>query len=170
MSTVPPAKFFVNTGIVSSRTDVYNLLRPLLKQTVAAVRRDVEAGLLFSDALERHPKVFSQLYVAMVRAGEAGGVLEDCLMRVADQLEKDAALKRQVRAAMPDAVAVFIAQQTGLQHAFWVVLGTLSVLRSNALATGASIVRALAGTAVGILVGAALVIAIGTRYLWSNLS
>src|SRR5437763_2316764 len=72
----------------------------LLKQTVAAVRRDVEAGLLFSDALERHPKVFSQLYVAMVRAGEAGGVLEDCLMRVADQLEKDAALKRQVRAAM----------------------------------------------------------------------
>src|SRR5207248_3347963 len=62
--------------------------------------RDVEAGLLFSDALERHPKVFSQLYVAMVRAGEAGGVLEDCLMRVADQLEKDAALKRQVRAAM----------------------------------------------------------------------
>jgi type IV pilus assembly protein PilC len=72
----------------------------VLQQTIGAVRRDVEAGLLFSDALERHPKVFSQLYVAMVRAGEAGGVLEDCLLRVADQLEKDAALKRQVRAAM----------------------------------------------------------------------
>ncbi len=72
----------------------------MLRETVAAVRRDVEAGLLLSDALERHPKVFSPLYVAMVRAGEAGGVLEECLMRTADQLEKDAALRRQVRAAM----------------------------------------------------------------------
>ena len=72
----------------------------LLGQTVVQVRQDVEAGLLLSDALERHPKVFSPLYVAMVRAGEAGGVLEECLMRTADQLEKDAALKRQVRAAM----------------------------------------------------------------------
>jgi type IV pilus assembly protein PilC len=72
----------------------------LLASTVAQVRQDVEAGLLLSDALERHPKVFGPLYVAMVRAGEAGGVLEECLLRTADQLEKDAALKRQVRAAM----------------------------------------------------------------------
>ena len=72
----------------------------LLQSTLAAVRRDVEAGLLLSDALERHPKVFSTLYVAMVRAGEAGGVMESSLMRVADQLEKDASLKRQIRSAM----------------------------------------------------------------------
>jgi type IV pilus assembly protein PilC len=72
----------------------------LLKDTIAAVRRDVEAGLLLSDAMGRHPRVFGPLYVAMVRAGETGGVLEECLMRVADQLEKDAALRRQVRAAM----------------------------------------------------------------------
>jgi type IV pilus assembly protein PilC len=72
----------------------------LLRETLASVRHDVEAGLLLSDALERHPKVFSELYVAMVRAGETGGVLEDCLLRVADQLEKDAALRRQIRAAM----------------------------------------------------------------------
>jgi hypothetical protein len=66
---------------------------------------------------------------------------------------------------------VFIAQRTGLQHAFWVVLGTLSVLRSNALATGSSIVNALAGTAVGLLIGAGLVIAIGTHeaVLWAVL-
>jgi type IV pilus assembly protein PilC len=50
--------------------------------------------------MERHEKVFGPLYVAMVRAGEAGGVLEECLLRVADQVEKEAALKRQVRAAM----------------------------------------------------------------------
>jgi type IV pilus assembly protein PilC len=72
----------------------------LLRDTVAAVRHDVEAGLLLSDAMSRHPKVFGSLYVAMVRAGETGGVLEECLMRVADQLEKDAALRRQVRSAM----------------------------------------------------------------------
>jgi type IV pilus assembly protein PilC len=72
----------------------------LLRDTIASVRRDVEAGLLLSDAMGRHPKVFGPLYVSMVRAGETGGVLEDCLMRVADQLEKDAALRRQVRAAM----------------------------------------------------------------------
>jgi type IV pilus assembly protein PilC len=72
----------------------------LLKETLAAVRGDVEAGLLLSDALERHPKIFGPLYVAMVRAGEAGGVLEMSLLRTADQLEKDASLRRQVRAAM----------------------------------------------------------------------
>ncbi len=72
----------------------------LLRDTFTAVRHDVEAGLLFSDALERHPKVFSTLYVAMVRAGETGGVLEQALLRTADQLEKDASLRRQIRSAM----------------------------------------------------------------------
>ena len=73
--------------------------------------------------------------------------------------------QNSVRGAAGLAVAVFIAQQAGLQHAFWVVLGTLSVLRSNALSTGWSILSALAGTAAGILVGAVLVIAIGTHEL-----
>jgi type IV pilus assembly protein PilC len=72
----------------------------MLQEAIAGVRHDVEAGLLLSDAMSRHPKVFGPLYVAMVRAGETGGVLEECLMRVADQLEKDAALRRQVRGAM----------------------------------------------------------------------
>jgi type IV pilus assembly protein PilC len=72
----------------------------LLRQTIESVRKDVEAGLQLSDALARHPKVFGPLYIAMVRAGETGGVLEECLLRTADQLEKDAALRRQVRAAM----------------------------------------------------------------------
>jgi type IV pilus assembly protein PilC len=71
----------------------------LLQETLATVRHDVEAGSLLSDALERHPKVFNPLYVAMVRAGEAGGVLDESLRRTADQLEKDASLRRQVRAA-----------------------------------------------------------------------
>jgi type IV pilus assembly protein PilC len=78
-----------------------------LRETVAAVREDIEAGLSFSDALERHPKVFNPLYVAMVRAGEAGGVLEGSLERIADQLEKDDSLRRQVKSAMAYPTVVF---------------------------------------------------------------
>ncbi len=71
-----------------------------LKETIVAVRKDVEAGLSLSDAMARHPKVFSPLFVAMTQAGEMGGVLEGSLLRVADQLEKDASLRRQVKSAM----------------------------------------------------------------------
>src|SRR5215203_1108963 len=79
----------------------------MLRETLAAVREDIEAGLNFSDALERHPKVFNPLYVAMVRAGEAGGVLEESLERIADQLEKDDSLRRQVKSAMAYPTVVF---------------------------------------------------------------
>jgi type IV pilus assembly protein PilC len=80
-----------------------------LKETVVAVRKDVESGRALSDALGRHPKVFNPLFVAMAQAGETGGVLEDALMRVADQLEKDASLRRQIKSAMvyPTMVIVF---------------------------------------------------------------
>src|SRR5438128_8422284 len=80
-----------------------------LKETLVIVRKDIEAGLSLSSAFARHPKVFSPLFVAMCQAGEAGGVLEDALMRVADQLEKDASLRRQIRSAMvyPTLVIVF---------------------------------------------------------------
>jgi len=79
--------------------------------------------------------------------------------------------QNSIRGAVGLAIAVFIAQKTGLQHGFWVVLGTLSVLRSNALGTGRSIVSATAGTAVGIVVGALLVIGIGSHeaVLWGVL-
>ena len=71
-----------------------------LRESWTEVRRDVEAGLSFSDALGKHPDVFNDLYVAMVAAGESGGILESTLERVADQLEKDAALRRMIKAAM----------------------------------------------------------------------
>jgi type IV pilus assembly protein PilC len=71
-----------------------------LKETLVVVRKDVEAGLPLSDAFERHPKVFDPLFVAMTRAGETGGVLDSALIRVADQLEKADALRRQVKSAM----------------------------------------------------------------------
>ena len=67
---------------------------------ITQVRMDVEAGLALSDALGRHPDIFNDLYIAMVGAGEVGGILEETLDRVADQLEKDDSLRRQVKAAM----------------------------------------------------------------------
>jgi uncharacterized membrane protein YccC len=76
--------------------------------------------------------------------------------------------RNSVRGALALGAAVLVAQEAGLQHAFWVVLGALSVLRSNVLSTGATALGALAGTAVGIVLGAAVVIAIGTNstILW----
>src|SRR5215217_5923161 len=71
-----------------------------LREVWIEVRKDVEAGVALSDALQRHPKAFNELYVAMVQAGETGGILDQTLGRVADQLEKDAALRRQIKAAM----------------------------------------------------------------------
>jgi len=71
-----------------------------LRDVWIEVRKDVEAGLGLSDALAKHPDVFNDLYVAMVQAGETGGILDNTLVRVAEQLEKDAALRRQVKAAM----------------------------------------------------------------------
>jgi type IV pilus assembly protein PilC len=71
-----------------------------LKEALVAVRKDVEAGLALSDSLARHPKLFGPLYVSMVRAGETGGMLEEALIRVADQLEADGDLRRKVKSAM----------------------------------------------------------------------
>jgi type IV pilus assembly protein PilC len=71
-----------------------------LEDVIDAVRGDVEAGLSLSEALEKHPKVFNRLYVEMVRAGEIGGMLDGVLLRIADQLEKEADLRRKVKSAM----------------------------------------------------------------------
>lgn len=81
----------------------------LLKERIANVREDIEAGSSLGDALDRHPDTFNDLYVAMVRAGEAGGILEETLRRVATQLEKDEALRRQVKSAMtyPTVIMIF---------------------------------------------------------------
>ena len=71
-----------------------------LATVLGQVRGDVEAGIALSDALEKHPKVFSPLYVNMVRAGEIGGILDEVLNRLATQLEKDDSIRRAVKSAM----------------------------------------------------------------------
>ncbi|HWB22217.1 MAG TPA: type II secretion system F family protein [Gaiellaceae bacterium] len=81
----------------------------VLANVIAQLREDVERGLLLSEAMQRHPKVFSRLYVAMVEAGEAAGVLDIVLDRVALQIEKSEQIKRRVKGAMtyPTIVLIF---------------------------------------------------------------
>jgi type IV pilus assembly protein PilC len=69
-------------------------------KVLGEIRADVESGIALSDALEKHPKVFSPLYVNMVRAGEIGGILDEVLNRLATQLEKDDSIRRAVKSAM----------------------------------------------------------------------
>src|SRR5829696_8902691 len=71
-----------------------------LAEVLAEVRADVEAGLVFSAALARHPKVFNRLFVAMVEAGESSGTLDTVLDRIATQIEKETQIKRRVKGAM----------------------------------------------------------------------
>jgi type IV pilus assembly protein PilC len=80
---------------------------PYLAEVIAELRADVEGGLLLSQAMERHPKVFSNLYVSMVQAGEASGMLDNVLDRVAEQIEKETKIKRRVKGAMVYPTVVF---------------------------------------------------------------
>src|SRR5438445_7420558 len=82
---------------------------PGLAVAVSELRRDVEGGLLLSEAMARHPKIFSRLYIAMVEAGEAAGILDIVLDRVAFQFEMETQIKRPGQVAMiyPTVVLLF---------------------------------------------------------------
>jgi type IV pilus assembly protein PilC len=79
----------------------------VLAKVIDEVRQDVEKGSSLSQALARHPKVFNRLYVAMVRAGETGGVLDSVLMQLASTIEKQVELRGKIKSAMTYPVAVF---------------------------------------------------------------
>jgi type IV pilus assembly protein PilC len=70
------------------------------KQIIIKVKEDVEAGSTFADALAKHPKVFSNLYTQLIKAGEMGGVLDVILQRLANYLEKMDSIKRKIKGAM----------------------------------------------------------------------
>ena len=88
---------------------------------VRDVRTDVEGGMLLSQAMARHPNVFDRLYISMIEAGEAAGILDTTLDRVAMQIEKEMKIKRRVKGAMvyPTVVLVF---------AIFVLIGMLMFL------------------------------------------
>ena len=73
---------------------------PYLKKVLRGVNHDVEAGVSLADSLAKYPKVFNDVYINMVRAGEAGGILDDILKRLATQVEKEASMRKKIRSAM----------------------------------------------------------------------
>jgi type IV pilus assembly protein PilC len=77
-----------------------------LKKVLTQVRVDVEQGASLSGAMSKHPKAFSDLFLAMVKSGETGGVLDNVLLRLADMIEKDVQLRRSIKSAMTYPIAV----------------------------------------------------------------
>jgi type IV pilus assembly protein PilC len=82
--------------------------KPSLKKALGDVRMDIEGGTSLSGALGKHPKVFPTLMVAMIRAGETGGFLDNALDRIATNLEKDAALRGKIKSALTYPVIVLV--------------------------------------------------------------
>jgi uncharacterized membrane protein YccC len=94
----------------------------------------------------------------------AGGVLSSAQQRAGAHVERHSVwLHNSARGAIALGLAVLVADLTGVQHSFWVVLGTLTVLRSTALSTGQNALRGLAGNIAGFVIGGALILAIGTN-------
>ncbi len=78
-----------------------------LADIIADCSKEVEAGRSLSEALAKHPEAFNNLYVSMVKAGELGGMLDDVLLRVANQLEREAEIRAKVKSASTYPIAVF---------------------------------------------------------------
>ncbi len=81
--------------------------KQLIRDITRKVMNDIEGGATLSESLGKHPKAFDELYVNMVNAGEAGGILDTILMRLAQYIEKIEALKRKVKSAMTYPAVVF---------------------------------------------------------------
>ena len=105
--------------------------------------------------------------IAGVEPGDASGPLNSARDRATAHLDPHSVwLHNSLRGAIGLAIAVLVAEKTGLQHSFWVILGTLSVLRSNALNTGQNALRAILGTVVGFVVGAGVLALVGSNTSW----
>jgi type IV pilus assembly protein PilC len=89
-------------SILSEQTE-----SPVLTDVIVDVQHEVEMGRSLSEALSKHPDVFSELYTSMVKAGEIGGVLDDVLLRIATTLESEAEIRRKIKSALTYPVAMF---------------------------------------------------------------
>jgi len=95
---------------------------------ILATRADVESGLSLADAMSRHPKAFDALFTNMIAAGEAGGILDAILKRLATYIEKAVKLKGQVKSAMIYPVAVIVIAAVVVGAILWKVIPTFATL------------------------------------------
>jgi type IV pilus assembly protein PilC len=96
--------------------------------TILATRADVEAGASLADAMKKHPKAFDNLFTNMIAAGEAGGILDTILKRLATYIEKNVKLKSQVKSAMVYPVAVIVIAAVVVGVILWKVIPTFANL------------------------------------------
>jgi type IV pilus assembly protein PilC len=97
-------------------------------QVILATRSDVESGMSLADAMKRHPKVFDALFCNMIAAGEAGGILDTILKRLATYIEKAVKLKAQVQSAMIYPIAVIVIAAVVIGVILWKVIPTFAAL------------------------------------------
>ena len=97
-------------------------------QTILATRADVEGGMALADAMKRHPKTFDALFTNMIAAGEAGGILDTILKRLAVYIEKNVKLKSQVKSAMVYPIAVISIAILVVTVILWKVIPTFATL------------------------------------------
>jgi len=76
------------------------------KGVILGINRDIESGVPMADAMAKYPTIFNSVYVNMIRAGEAGGILDDILKRLATQVEKDSAIRQKIHSAMAYPVVI----------------------------------------------------------------
>jgi type IV pilus assembly protein PilC len=101
----------INSGVSITRALAIlseQVENPTLAAVITQVQKDVEGGLSLSEALAKQERIFPPIFVNMARAGEAGGVLDEVLLRIADHFESEANLRSRVKSAMTYPVAVFI--------------------------------------------------------------
>jgi type IV pilus assembly protein PilC len=104
---------------------------PIFAQVIEKVRTDVESGASLADAMRKHPKAFDNLYVNMVAAGEAGGILDIILQRLATYIEKVVKLKSQVKSALIYPVAVVVIAIFVVWIILWKVIPVFEQLLSG---------------------------------------
>ncbi|HVV58893.1 MAG TPA: FUSC family protein [Gaiellaceae bacterium] len=148
-------------------SDVVSALDPGFRaQELSYAASQIAANAGIAAAAER--RSWGDRLLGRQPAGLAGP-LTAAQQRLTAHLERHSVwLHNSVRGAAGLAAAVVVANASGVQHAFWVVLGTLSVLRSNALSTGQNVLRGIVGTTAGFVLGAGLLAAVGTSptVLW----
>jgi type IV pilus assembly protein PilC len=97
-------------------------------KVILETRSDVEGGSSLADAMKRHPKVFDPLFTNMIAAGEAGGILDTILKRLAVYIEKNVKLKQQVKSAMIYPIAVIVIAAVVVAVILWKVIPTFATM------------------------------------------